>query len=1725
MSTFKKRILAVFSAAAIMFTASIHVYADELPKGPAIVSEDADYQAYLDAISDPDVVDSAYSDTGYYIAKMSSEGIGGTNDLGTAPTLLPTTANQAEVKSAMLAKKTAYPEGKAWTNDDEYIWSNIFIVPGESYAYSSYTGGGCHGFAMILSDAAFGTAYARRVDTIDYDKIYIGDILRINGNSHTVIIIDKTSSGVTIAEGNYNKSIHWGRTLTKAQVLAADYYITRYAEGYVDTGIAINATNFPDANFRSFVSDNIDGNDGSAKDGKLSEAEIAAVTNMNISYSSVGAKISNLKGIENFTALESFTCDGQNGISSIDLSKNTALETLHISGCDAQTLNVSGCTELLTLDCSYNSLTSLDLSKNTKLNVLDCSLNHLPYVDLSKNTFLIPSKVNVNGNLYPITCAGGKFKLSKITGFNAAKASDWEYATYNSSTNTLEDINTSYNITYTYNCGQSVTATFGLAPTAAAVKSIRVKKAPSGTFYEGTPVADLFAGCILTVTYEEGSTEDIPITGTMVSDYDSTKTTRQTVTITYGGKTVTQAVTLTALKATVLKLSETYPPTSKFILGDSFSVGTGCVYMELNNGTNVTLDMTDALVEVDSSKFKSDTLGKYNITVKAYSKSLTYTVEVVLDPATAPVILSDGDNEYPFATVTDAFKKINELKNNNADYTIRVKKTTIEGALTFPKAAKSLTILTETGAQIKTTSATLTFATTTTLGTFAKGVLFTHIDNKGNTDGKVIGIKCAANTTVNIYGGYTWGDVSGANTTDLYMEGGTVNSLSTFRNVQLYYQLGVMTKVSGITNLEAGSFRLFDWEKGSISITTVEYGFFTLKSGYDKKGKLTFPKVTVSEVTDELQIDIVDGSGNTIPLTSGTPVMTVGNKGDVASIEENVEMKNEDGTKKLKAFVYKNEARAEYPDALTLEGVGNLPNFEQAFAKINQTGDNVIILHTDISPAKFTLPTKAGSITIKSDSTKRTLTLPKLAAIAPAYDFTLEDLIVISEGAKTFAINGKKNVTINSCSIAPVPSVSAGAGSTLTIAGSRMDFLKLSGTKTTTLKIDYYTDANEVSTFGEVIIADSETLSVSGKATAIDKLNGGTLRMLWADKKCSAAIKEVGTATLALDYDEGTITNATVTSITGTLTLKLFKDFTDMVLDIPSGTSILTAGGNDDISGKIVVVNKNANPVAGDDELKAFQYKKEIRAEYAGMIKVSGGINREFPNFETAIKAIDDNEAARKKSGLNPTSYLITVKSEGMPEKITLPKTADTLNIVSSGTVRTINMVGTTSLTAKYNLTLQNINFKNVNAKGEAAPLTINQNEGTLRIVRVGFNALPTLKGSTKSVLEINQEDIANSDIQAISGFNTVTVTSTSANPFKVGKSFTFNKLIINSNSYILVPNNCTFSVKDIEGKSNSSIKLVSGFKPITISGTASGTISLISDEVIGEDVQILNSAKCDLGVFDVSGISGGSDEYTLSRNGSKVYRKYGYFSMGGVLYASLDDVAAAIEALKAKDAEYTVNLLNDGYSCKALKLPKAGTYGKFTIKADEKYTISFSGNIALTGNTVINGIKLVSKDNKGNIAKYTITPARNCEFTVTGDAYLGKVSEIKGANSKVKLNTMGFNTEVPVKITADKFEYGTVNGIIDTLTCNTIQRVADCPALRLLMKKSCTNTVKTGILNNSSIGIIMVDADNGEAVVPAGSVIFTTFKGYTFDGKVSILNDSRKLVRDAKFKVTAATA
>ena len=143
-------------------------------------------------------------------------------------------------------------------------------------------------------------------------------------------------------------------------------------------GIEINAANFPDPYFRNFLLAQYYG-----QDGVLTDEEIEGIISINV----LAKDISNLKGIEYFTALRVLWC-GNNRLTALDVSKNTALTDLSCYNNQLTALDVSKNTALTNLHCSSNQLTALDVSKNTALMYLYCDDNQLTVLDVSGCTAL-----------------------------------------------------------------------------------------------------------------------------------------------------------------------------------------------------------------------------------------------------------------------------------------------------------------------------------------------------------------------------------------------------------------------------------------------------------------------------------------------------------------------------------------------------------------------------------------------------------------------------------------------------------------------------------------------------------------------------------------------------------------------------------------------------------------------------------------------------------------------------------------------------------------------------------------------------------------------------------------------------------------------------------------------------------------------------------------------------------------------------------------------------------------------------------------------------------------------------------------------------------------------------------------------------------------------------------------------------------------------------------------
>ncbi|MDO5027672.1 MAG: stalk domain-containing protein [Bacillota bacterium] len=297
--------------------------------------------------------------------------------------------------------------------------------------------------------------------------------------------------------------------------------------------VKINEENFPNDNFRQHVSDNCD---TTPKDGSLSQEELNEIKSLDVS----GKSISNLKGIEHFTNLNSLVCENNSldsldlssnlkltslncnenpnmtslniknnralerlycmnaGLSSLDLSGNPALNLLVVPNNKLSELNLDRNTLLETLNCDDNKLTSIDLSRMNNLETLKCSNNHLTSLDVPSNAPL--NTFEGSGQTYAIKVNENtlKFDLTLLPqGFNVAKAGDWVGGSVSGNILTTNS-NTTSPVKYKYNAGQSKSLEVAL--------NITYSNAPRTISFNGNGGS----GTMATKTIEAGSNYTLP---------------------------------------------------------------------------------------------------------------------------------------------------------------------------------------------------------------------------------------------------------------------------------------------------------------------------------------------------------------------------------------------------------------------------------------------------------------------------------------------------------------------------------------------------------------------------------------------------------------------------------------------------------------------------------------------------------------------------------------------------------------------------------------------------------------------------------------------------------------------------------------------------------------------------------------------------------------------------------------------------------------------------------------------------------------------------------------------------------------------------------------------------------------------------------------------------------------------------------------------------------------
>ncbi|MEG2459329.1 MAG: hypothetical protein RSA89_05920, partial [Raoultibacter sp.] len=132
--------------------------------------------------------------------------------------------------------------------------------------------------------------------------------------------------------------------------------------------LEISEANFPDPVFRGYVKKTLAKNNDT-----MTAEQVAKVTYINVTYDVAGTvnKITNLKGIENFTNLQVLLC-GNNALKELSIAANTKLTTLECNDNELSALVMTDNLLLGEVNCVGNFLNTLNLEKNTALTSLLC---------------------------------------------------------------------------------------------------------------------------------------------------------------------------------------------------------------------------------------------------------------------------------------------------------------------------------------------------------------------------------------------------------------------------------------------------------------------------------------------------------------------------------------------------------------------------------------------------------------------------------------------------------------------------------------------------------------------------------------------------------------------------------------------------------------------------------------------------------------------------------------------------------------------------------------------------------------------------------------------------------------------------------------------------------------------------------------------------------------------------------------------------------------------------------------------------------------------------------------------------------------------------------------------------------------------------------------------------------------------------------------------------------
>lgn len=426
-----------------------------------------------------------------------------------------------------------------------------------------------------------------------------------------------------------------------------------------------------------------------------------------------------------------------------------------------------------------------------------------------------------------------------------------------------------------------------------------------------------------------------------------------------------------------------------------------------------------------------------------------------------------------------------------------------------------------------------------------------------------------------------------------------------------------------------------------------------------------------------------------------------------------------------------------------------------------------------------------------------------------------------------------------------------------------------------------------------------------------------------------------------------------------------------------------------DVKGDVTYTYETGLEADGLDKVTFTLAPEKVTSENFEVSYMDGAESKSVvcETWDEVLKAMTDKNV----------EYSVTVKKDVTVDKLTMPTAAKAKSVTVAAEGSTIT-TKSTSVTLPTDTLLINVKIKAVDKDGKTLANTFTLNASKDLKIAGGLEIeakASTIKGGARSVLKTVQA--ANEFDSAITGFGTVRVDNgavTFNNTVKV------NELAVYNGSVVEIGKNAAVTVTNITSNGSVASKLVytdAEYKPVTVTGNITGNVKLevgisykktaASEEGqeptttrvsrFAKDDVVLVAKSADLAAVDAS--ESLPEGATLGRDKSDIKVMDTVATMNGVEYAQWSDItntiAAAAKANKdaAKTAVYNITLSKELDAKGALKMPAAGTFGELVIKSDAAavQTIKFTGNLALTGKTTFENVKLDSAKTVRGVTTY----------------------------------------------------------------------------------------------------------------------------------------------------------